>query len=140
MYGPGTLDESMERRSIYFQIKRSQLIPMMMLFDWPEHLVSIGRRSVTTTAPQALLFMNSPQGREFARGLARRLQRKAPVADAYRIVLGRRPSPEEQAVASEFLQKQTMIYRSDESVDADEEALTDFCQSLISLNEFIYVE
>ena len=44
MYGPGTLDPNMRRRSVYFFIKRSQLIPMMMLFDWPEHLVSIGQR------------------------------------------------------------------------------------------------
>jgi hypothetical protein len=42
-FGPGTLDQNMTRRSIYFFIKRSQLIPIMMLFDWPEHLVSIGQ-------------------------------------------------------------------------------------------------
>ena len=52
MYGPGSLTVEMPRRSVYFFIKRSQLIPMMMLFDWPEHLVSIGQRSVTTTAPR----------------------------------------------------------------------------------------
>ena len=44
MYGPGSLDVEMPRRSVYFFIKRSRLIPMMMLFDWPEHLVSIGQR------------------------------------------------------------------------------------------------
>jgi len=42
MYGPGTLDENMSRRSIYFFIKRSKLIPMMMVFDAPEPLVSQG--------------------------------------------------------------------------------------------------
>ena len=36
MFGPGTLDEAQRRRSIYFTIKRSQLIPMMMLFDAPD--------------------------------------------------------------------------------------------------------
>ena len=45
MFGPGSLDPTMLRRSVYFFIKRSQLIPMMMLFDWPEHLVSIGQRA-----------------------------------------------------------------------------------------------
>ncbi len=74
MYGPGTLDQNMTRRSIYFFIKRSQLIPMMMLFDWPEHLVSIGQRPVTTIAPQALMFMNSPQGRDYATAFADRLK------------------------------------------------------------------
>ncbi|HEV3005289.1 MAG TPA: DUF1549 and DUF1553 domain-containing protein, partial [Pirellulales bacterium] len=48
MYGSGTLDQNMRRRSVYFFIKRSQLIPTMMLFDWPEHLVSIGQRASTT--------------------------------------------------------------------------------------------
>src|SRR5262249_13769921 len=72
MYGPGSLNVEMPRRSAYFFIKRSQLIPMMMLFDWPEHLVSIGRRSVTTTAPQALAMMNSGLARHCAEGLAAR--------------------------------------------------------------------
>ena len=44
MFGKGTLDPNMRRRSVYFFIKRSQLIPSMMLFDWPEHLVGIGQR------------------------------------------------------------------------------------------------
>src|SRR5262249_15690052 len=70
MYGPGSLDQSMRRRSVYFTIKRSQLIPSMMLFDWPEHLVSIGQRATTTTASQALLFMNGPEGRRCAEGFA----------------------------------------------------------------------
>ena len=33
MFGAGTLDERMLRRSIYFMIKRSKLIPSMQLFD-----------------------------------------------------------------------------------------------------------
>ena len=33
MFGAGTLDEKMRRRSIYFFVKRSQLVPMMTLFD-----------------------------------------------------------------------------------------------------------
>ena len=77
MFGPGTLDPNMRRRSVYFFIKRSQLIPSMMLFDWPEHLVGIGQRASTTTAPQALMFMNSPLGRASAEGLAARVVRRA---------------------------------------------------------------
>ena len=73
MYGPGSLDVEMPRRSVYFFIKRSRLIPMMMLFDWPEHLVSIGQRSTTTTAPQALAMLNSGLARHCAEGLAARV-------------------------------------------------------------------
>ena len=51
MFGPGTLEPDMKRRSIYFFIKRSQLIPMMTLFDGPDTLQGIAVRSNTTVAP-----------------------------------------------------------------------------------------
>ena len=44
MFGPGTLDQNMRRRSIYFTVKRSQLIPMMMVLDWPERSTASGQR------------------------------------------------------------------------------------------------
>ena len=69
LYGPGTLDEGHTRRSIYFMIKRSKLVPMMQLFDQPEPLVSVGGRPSTTIAPQALAFLNSPHVRGYAHEL-----------------------------------------------------------------------
>src|SRR5207237_1282521 len=42
MYGPGSLDDGQLRRSIYFTVKRSRLIPMMTLFDGPDSLQSLG--------------------------------------------------------------------------------------------------
>ena len=44
-FGPGTLDEAMRRRSIYFMIKRSKLIPFLQVFDTPEPLASVGAAS-----------------------------------------------------------------------------------------------
>ncbi len=96
MYGPGTLDRNMRRRSVYFFIKRSQLIPEMMLFDWPEHLVSIGQRPSTTIAPQALMFINSPQGRSYAEGLAKRVKSPdvtAAISQAFDLTLNRERPP-----------------------------------------------
>jgi mono/diheme cytochrome c family protein len=143
MYGPGTLDPNMRRRSVYFFIKRSQLIPMMMLFDWPEHLVSIGQRATTTTAPQALLFMNSPQGQQYAEGLAHRLEGQAdgPAVDrAYRIAFSRAPTAPEKRLALDFLSRQKAAYRETGRVDAEQRAWIDLCRTLLSMNEFIYVE
>ena len=143
MYGPGTLDQNMRRRSIYFFIKRSKLIPMMMLFDWPEHLVSIGRRSSTTIAPQALMFMNSPQGRSYAEGLAKRLQGKeaaVAVREGYRLTVGREPTEAEQKLTTEFISKQAETYKQSGKANGAELALIDFCQTLLSSNEFVYVE
>ena len=143
MYGPGTLNADMNRRSIYFFVKRSKLIPMMMLFDWPEHLVSIGQRSTTTIAPQALMFMNSPQGRKYAEAFAAQLSTDTPIADAYQRAFGRNPTDQESQLAAEFLKQQTNVYQHANTANtpqASNAALTDLCQTLFSMNEFIYFD
>ncbi len=143
MYGPGSLDVGMPRRSVYFFIKRSRLIPIMMLFDWPEHLVSIGQRGTTTTAPQALSFLNSELARHCGDGLAVRVasasEPRATVAIAYRIAFGRDPTESEARLAAGFLDGQRSAYAREGRPDPDRSALVDFCQALIGMNEFIYV-
>ncbi len=139
MYGPGTLDPNMRRRSIYFTVKRSQLVPMLMVLDWPEALNSIGVRPSTTIAPQALLFLNSPQARQYAEAFARRLNATSipgAIDQAYGIALGRKPSPEEVATATAFIEKD----QNPSGGDSRQAALSDFCQALLCANEFVYVE
>jgi len=141
MYGPGTLDQNSRRRSIYFTVKRSQLIPMMMLFDWPEHLVSIGRRTTTTIAPQALAFMNSPQGRLYASTLASRIQgssQQVSIKSAYQAIFGREPDSAEQQLAADFLDRQQKVF--DGAVDSPVRALADLCQMLMASSEFVFVD
>ena len=143
MYGPGSLDANMNRRSIYFFIKRSQLIPTMMLFDWPEHLVSIGRRSTTTIAPQALMFMNSPQGRRIAESLYEQvvaLESEDKLEQLFLRCYGRQPSEQEARISLQFLKKQTDAYASEALNDTERRAWIDFCQTLLSSSEFIYID
>jgi len=145
MFGPGTLDEGMRRRSIYFMIKRSKLIPMMQLFDAPEPLVSQGDRPSTTIAPQALMFLNSPQVRSYAQAFARRVTAAAAgdedaVRVAYRMALARDPTPQELEDSRAFLDGQIASYKADGMANPGELALTDVCQVLFSLNEFVFVE
>ena len=144
MYGPGTLDQNMRRRSVYFFIKRSGLIPMMMLFDWPEHLVSIGQRQTTTVAPQALMFMNSPQGRQYAEAFAQRIAGSGDDAaiarQAYQLALARDPNDAELKVAGEFIAAARNLRREQGEADVAAPAVADFCQLLFGLNEFIYVD
>lgn len=145
-FGPGSLDEAQPRRSIYYTVKRSQLIPMMVLFDAPEPLQSMGLRASTTVAPQALLMMNNPQVRSYAAAFARRLAGEAgdePAAIVrlgYAYALSRPPGADELSAALEFIAQQTERYRSEEQASAAELALTDYCQALFGLNEFIFVE
>jgi mono/diheme cytochrome c family protein len=148
MYGPGTLDEGHTRRSIYFMIKRSKLVPMMQLFDQPEPLVSVGDRPSTTIAPQALAFLNSPHVRTYAHNFAKQLLReyeKSP-ADAVRLAytsaIAREPDAAESSAAVNFLATQETSYShsADGKDNVRELALSDFCQVLFGLNEFVYVE
>ncbi len=147
MYGPGTLDENMTRRSLYFFIKRSKLIPSMMLFDWPEHLVSIGDRATTTTAPQALWLMNSPIARKAAQQFAAALQKDPLASDqpalvdlAFRQAFGRPASPNEIERAAQFIAHQTAVYRKASDPQPETSAWIDLCQVLFGMNEFVYVD
>jgi mono/diheme cytochrome c family protein len=146
MYGPGTLDEWHKRRSIYFMIKRSKLIPMMQLFDQPEPLVSVGNRPSTTIAPQALAFMNSPHVRSYAQSFGAKLIPVAEksVADAvtlgYQTAIGRTPDAQELRDSVAFIEGQTASYTEEKKPSPKQLALADFCQVLFGLNEFVYVE
>ncbi len=143
MYGPGSLDPNHKRRSIYFMIKRSRLVPMMQVFDAPEPLVSQGSRPSTTVAPQALTLMNSSQVREYAEGMAKRLGRGevgAAVNRGFQIALSRAPDAAELRENVAFIVEQMRSYEQDGVKNPRENALADFCQILMSLNEFAYVE
>ncbi|MBI1916627.1 MAG: PSD1 domain-containing protein [Planctomycetes bacterium] len=146
MYGPGTLDEASRRRSIYFTVKRSKLIPMLQVFDAPESLVSLGERPATTIAPQALLLMNNAHVRSWARGFARRIAPaeltpiETAVASGYRIALTREPTRQELADSVAFIKSQLASSTAEGRKDAREHALADFCQVLMCLNEFVYVD
>ncbi len=140
MFGAGTLDERMKRRSIYFMIKRSKLIPSMQLFDSPEPLVSQGSRPSTIIAPQALHFMNNGQVREAAVALAKQLEQSPDTAAAvtlgYQTVLGRAPTAKEQKSITAFIEAQAKSYPN----NGPQHALADFAQVLFGLNEFIYLQ
>ncbi|EAQ78018.1 PSD1 and planctomycete cytochrome C domain-containing protein [Blastopirellula marina] len=139
MFGPGTLDEGMNRRSVYFFIKRSRLIPTMMLFDWPEHLVSIGSRSETTTAPQALSMMNSPHTRSYAESFAAASPSgsvEARITAAYQKAVQRDPTEQELKTAAAFVAAQA----ERDGSGGEQGALVDLCQALFGLNEFIYID
>lgn len=144
MFGPGTLDPNHQRRSIYFMIKRSKLVPMMQVFDAPEPLVSQGSRPSTTIAPQALTFMNSKQVRSYAEGMAGRLGGEGDIAAAvktgFQIALARMPGEAELKENVGFIKAQMRSYERASVENARKLALADFCQILMSLNEFAYVE
>jgi hypothetical protein len=137
-YGAGTRDEASKRRSIYFTIKRSALIPFLTTFDFPEPLQSVDIRPTTTIAPQALALLNNKQARVWAEGFASRLasakDNAAKVVMAWRLALGRQPSEQETQDALDFLALQTQEQGGNQRA-----ALIDFAQVVMCLNDVIYV-
>lgn len=73
LYGRAGRDETSPRRSMYLEVKRSKLPLFLRTFDSPDYVSGVGKRSVTTTAPQALAMMNSPAARRWADMFAKRL-------------------------------------------------------------------
>ena len=144
MFGAGTLDEAMRRRSIYFTIKRSKLIPMLQVFDVPEPLVSQGQRPTTTVAPQALLLLNNAHIRKYCEDGAKQLRsdsqdRTRLVTQLYQRALSRQPPLSETEKGLEFLNQQTQSYTNSGSNSPEEDALADLFQLMLCLNEFCYI-
>ena len=151
MYGPSVLDDA-PRRSVYLRVKRSELIPMMTMFDAPEPTQSIGERANTTIPTQALTLMNSPFARKMAEGLAKRANPPgvgspamkpadldAAITRAYEIALSRKPAPHELAAMREFVTGQMTALGGPTSVNVDR-ALVEMCQVMLCVNEFVYVD
>ena len=138
------------RRSIYMFHKRVVQSPLMQAFDGPDAQASCGRRVTTTVAPQALALLNDRFVRTRAEDLARRLTKEAgdettaQVRHAWRLALARDPSAGELKSGAAFIQARSSHRATRAAVkpetDARHLALTDFCQALFALNEFIYVD
>lgn len=130
LFGPGTMDAGMKRRSIYFFIKRSRLNPFLMAFDAPNALQSVGTRQTTTVAPQALVLMNNPNIRAWCDAFARRAEVAGnPDATIQAIFKG---AITRSATGSELKDSRAYL-KSGGTVSG-------LCQIVFSLNEFAYVQ
>jgi hypothetical protein len=139
------------RRTVYMFHKRVVQHPLMQVFDGPDAAVSCGRRSSTTVAPQALALLNDVFLRDRSVDFARRLLAQgggdgpaAWVEAGFRLALSRAPSQAEHAAAESFLKRQLRERAArDPSLSGDEiriQSLADFCQTLFSANEFVYID
>jgi hypothetical protein len=139
------------RRSIYIYVKRVLAVPELELLDAPDTTCSCERRPVSTTAPQALTFLNGGFIQQQAGYFAERLRReagsdpKAQVLKAFELALGRPPRPEELRVCLTFLDAHRKQIEVDTpqskrtAGDAGRKALQGFCLVILNTNEFVYL-
>lgn len=146
-------DAATRRRSVYMFHKRLIPYPMFQAFDRPDLMTSCARRQNTTVAPQAMVILNDRFVRSVARDFAMLLVQKQTndstseqfelrpvIIKAFETSFSRMPTDREINTSTEFIEAQTRVraQRSEETPRL--EALTDYCQSLFGLNEFIYVD
>lgn len=113
------------RRSIYVIAKRNLRLPLLDAFDLPDMHNSCGRRTTTTTAPQALLMLNDDfaivESRNWAGKLLAEIRAPkrsgAPQDDANRRLIrlayaeayDREPTPSELGLCTKFIAAQTAL-------------------------------
>jgi hypothetical protein len=131
--GGGPSDDGKSvRRALYLLQKREAPPALQALFDGPIAMAeSCSRRHVTTVPLQPLYLLNSDFSVERAKALARRVEKLAgqdrskQIAMTYRLVLAREPDARERELAGRFLERGSLVH---------------YCQAIMNLNEFVYME
>jgi hypothetical protein len=96
------------RRSVYTPAFRNKRLELFEAFDFGDINSTIGQRNISTVAPQALFLLNHPFVVEQAKKAAEHTMTLPGTDDdrlvaAYRLTLGRAPSPAELEKCRRFL-------------------------------------
>ncbi len=126
--------EKQRRRSIYIHVRRSLINPLLGTFDFADTSRPCAQRDVTLVAPQALMLLNDGFVHAESKALGVRVSRmgtdaKTRIQGAWRLALGRDPTPREVSLGSDFLARM-----------GDELGLEKLCHVLVNTNEFAYVD
>ncbi len=134
------------RRSLYTEIRRNFLPPMLLAFDMPIPFNSIGNRNISNVPAQALILMNDPfvvgQAEVWAKRLiaeetdfSKRLDR------LYQQAFARLPTEKERSATDEFFKRQGAELKIDLATAKNNFALwKDLCHVTFNVKEFIYLQ
>ena len=131
------------RRSIYIQVRRNFLSPMMLAYDTPSPFSTMGRRNVSNVPAQALIMMNDPFVIQQAELWGKRVLTESGLQTnedrirwMYESALGRLPTSEELQTAREFIEQQT----NSNSSETDQARIwSELGHVIFNLKEFIYI-
>ncbi len=134
------------RRSIYLEVRRNFLEPMMTTFDRPIPFSTFGSRNVTNVPSQSLILMNDPLVAQQAEIMAEKLLEKKlgsfeeKVQWIYMQAFSRLATSEELKKASNFFEMLSNMEGKDVS-GAEKERVVwkEYCHSIFNLKEFIYL-
>ncbi|HUE74066.1 MAG TPA: DUF1553 domain-containing protein [Pirellulaceae bacterium] len=143
------------RRSVYIQVRRSRPLGTMEAFDLPTLEPNCDLRTFSTVTPQSLVLMNSEFVVDVSEAMAARLARdagsdlSAQLRRGWQLAFGRMPSEQELSAATAFVQDAAAQFtaappatdpKAPPPPSPEERALALFCQTLLSSNEFLYLD
>ena len=140
----GPLDGN-RRRSLYLEVRRNFLQPMMISFDTPIPFSTVGRRNTSNVPAQALILMNDPFVYQEAKHFAERLLAESDdpatrVEQLYWLSFGRAPDKSEVEQAVAFVESQgTALGLTPEAASKDLRPWQDLCHVIWNVKEFTYL-
>lgn len=123
-------DPKSHRRAIYRFVVRSKQQPFMAALDCADPSLAVDKRNETITPQQALAMLNNRLTLTMAGHLADRAtslsgDESRRVSAAFRLALGREPTPTEQAALTDY---------------ARQFGLAATCRTILNLNEFVFID
>jgi hypothetical protein len=143
MYGPGdnavATPKDQVRRSVYLNIRRNSLNPLITAFDGPKPFTTVGRRDATNVPAQSLTLLNNIFVIDAAKRWAATLDKTRSDADKvdslFLQALARKATPAEQAAAARYLADLKATHATSPT-----QVWPDFAQSVLNLKEFLYLK
>ncbi len=134
------------RRSIYLEVRRNFLAPMLLAYDMPAPETTIGRRTVSNVPAQALILMNDPFVVDQAKAWSDRLLGAGAtglddqIKEVFLEALSRPPTDNELVAMRAFVEKQA----NEKSVPVNEavhhpEIWLELCHVVFTLKEFSFI-
>ncbi|MEQ9410420.1 MAG: PSD1 and planctomycete cytochrome C domain-containing protein [Fuerstiella sp.] len=125
-------DPKQTRRTVYAEISRFELNPLLARFDFPDPNVHAATRVETNTPLQKLFLLNNPFMITHAKNLAARVtaaedERPAQIRRLFQLVFQRLPDDDEMTTITNYL-------------TSEQHDLAQVAQTLLASNEFWYVD
>jgi hypothetical protein len=131
------------RRSLYIEVRRNFLSPMMLAFDAPIPFNTVGRRNVSNVPAQALIMMNDPfvvaQAQLWAEQTLRsQTSTESRIESLYLTAFARPPEADELRAAVDFLSEYRQLLGTTNPDDV--RVWANLCHVLMNVKEFVFIQ
>jgi hypothetical protein len=135
------------RRTVYQEMRRNYLPPLLLVFDLPQAAVSIGQRGVTNVPAQSLALLNDPFVVQQASFWAKNLLQDKNHSLEDRIDLIHQTAFARPATTQEIDRSRQLLTTlakehqiGDQEASDHEEVWKDFCHMMFNRKEFIFLQ